>query len=99
VDVEAVLGLDFFQRGTVYFDGVWNQASDADYQTVLRTMSRRPEPWTLPELESATQLPPDALSAALHWAERHDILRESESSVWEYHVPLMRRWVSERRDA
>lgn len=99
-DVEAVLGLDFFQRGTVYFDGVWNQASDSDHRTLLRAMARRPEPWSLPELESATQLSPDALSAALRWAERHDILRASkESLIWDFHVPLMRRWVSERRDA
>lgn len=97
-DVEAVLGPDFFQRGTVYFDGVWTQASAPEYRTLLRIMAQRDEPWAFAELETATQLSSNALRAALRWAERHDILHKSESepAVWKFYVPLMRRWVDER---
>jgi hypothetical protein len=99
-DVEAVLGPDFFQRGTVYFDGVWTQASAPEYRKLLRTMAPRDELWTVAELETATQLPTGALRAALQWAERHDILHESGygPAVWKLRA-LMRRWVNERAPA
>jgi len=91
-DVDAVLGDGFFRRGTVYFDGVWTQASDRDQRMLLRVMARRDEPWTLVELETATGLDTDTLRGQLRWAERHDILHKTESDGWGFCVPLVRRW-------
>ncbi len=98
-DVEAALGDDFFRRGTVYFDGIWTQASGPDQRALLRTMAQRDELWTLSELETATGLSPDALRRELRWAERHDILRKLESDplAWHFHVPLLRRWIRRMR--
>ena len=101
-DVEAVLGDDFFRRGTVYFDGVWTQASDREQRMLLRVMAGRDEPWTADELETATDLHAKALLRQLRWAERHDIIckiapdREIGPVQWGFHVPLMRRWTRSR---
>jgi len=92
-DVDAVLDDDFFRRGTVYFDGVWTQASDRDQRMLLHVMARRDEPWTFGELEAATGLDADSLRRQLRWAERHDIVHKTESDGWEFYVPLMRRWI------
>lgn len=97
-DVEAVLGPDFFQRGTVYFDGVWTQAGATEQRALLQVMARRAEPWTLAELEHATHLPADALLNAMRWAERRDVLQklDSDPPAWQFYVPLMRRWIMEK---
>jgi len=97
-DVGAALGGDFFRRGTVYFDGVWTQASDDDQRRLLKAMAGRDEAWPLPELGTATGLAPDALQNALRRAGRHDLLRKAETDppMWEFYVPLMRRWIRGR---
>jgi hypothetical protein len=101
-DVEAVLDDDFFRRGTVYFDGVWTQASDREQRMLLRVMAERDEPWTLNELETAAGLDAKVLHRQLRWAERHDIIHKSEPddgmglAQWGFHVPLMRRWTRSR---
>jgi hypothetical protein len=96
-DVEAVLGPDFFTRGTVYFDGIWTQAGDPAQRQLLCAMAPRDEAWTLADLEQATNLAPDLLIDQLHWSERHDILQKIDADPprWKFHVPLMRRWVKE----
>jgi len=98
-DVEAVLDREFFTRGTVYFDGVWSQTTNADQQAVLRVLARRAESWTFDEVRAATSLAPEAAREALRWARHHDIVRSSTdgASDWQYCVPLMRRWVSEKQ--
>jgi AAA+ ATPase superfamily predicted ATPase len=98
-DIETVLGRDFFRRGSVYFDGVWTQVSDLPAQTVLRQMSTRDEPWPFDELSAASQwIESAALRNILNWAEQHDILKKSDGDrpMWQFHVPLMRRWLQER---
>jgi hypothetical protein len=95
-DVNAVLDDDFFRRGTVYFDGVWSQASERDQQTLLQVMARQDEPWTSVELEAVTGLETTTLRRHLRWAERHDIVCQLESDLWAFHVPLMRRWIRTR---
>jgi hypothetical protein len=96
-DVEAVLGPDFFRRGTVYFDGVWTQAGDPAQRSLLRTMAQRDAPWLFNELADVAGLDVDSLRQHLRWAERHDILREigSNPPTWQFWVPLMRRWIRE----
>jgi hypothetical protein len=95
-DVNAVLGDDFFRRGTVYFDGVWTQASEREQRMLLRVMARQDGPWTLGELETATDLDPKTLRRHLRWAERHDIILRIKPDQWGFHVPLMRRWIRRR---
>jgi hypothetical protein len=93
--VAAALGSDFFRRGAVYFDGVWNQAAEPAQRALLRLMAQREAPWTLSQLEAASDLPRDLLRRELRWAERHDILHKAEGDppTWSFHVPLMRRWI------
>jgi hypothetical protein len=91
-DVDAVLGDDLFRRGTGYFDGVWTQVGETIQQDLLRCMARREGAWTLAELEAATHPTPDELRQHLQLAERRDILRQHDD-VWEFCVPLMRRWI------
>ncbi|MCB8966754.1 MAG: hypothetical protein H6660_07640 [Ardenticatenaceae bacterium] len=99
-DVEAALNADFFQRGMVYFDGVWAQASDVAQQVLLRTLAQRETPWTLADLVQVSGMPAQELRTHLRWAERHDILdkREDEAGTvtWGFYVPLMRRWLAGR---
>jgi hypothetical protein len=95
-DVNAVLGDDFFRRGTVYFDGVWTQASEREQRRLLRVMARQDDPWTVSELETATDLDPKTLRRHLRWAERHDVIVRIGTEQWGFHVPLMRRWIRGR---
>jgi hypothetical protein len=95
-DVDAVLGDDFFRRGTVYFDGVWTQASHPDQRALLQVMASREEPWTFDQLEEATGNDAKTLHRHLRWAERHDVLHRTESGEWRFHVPLMQRWIGTR---
>jgi hypothetical protein len=53
-DVAAVLEDDFFRRGTVYFDGVWTQASDRTQQALLCAIAQCDEPCTLSQLKANT---------------------------------------------
>ncbi len=95
-DVEAVLGDDLFRRGTGYFDGVWTQVSESAQQDLLRCMAQRDTPWTLVELQEATHHSPEDLRQHLQLAERRDILRQRDGArdgVWEFCVPLMRKWI------
>ena len=94
--IDAVLDDDFFRRGTVYFDGVWTQASEHDQRALLRVMTERDDPWAFVELEAATGLDEGTLRHQLRWAERHDIIRRTESDQWGFHVPLMQRWIRSR---
>jgi hypothetical protein len=91
-----VLGPDFFTRGTVYFDGVWSQTTHADQRTLLQVMAQRDDEWSLSELATTALLTPEALRAALRWAEQHDILQKTSEAAWRFHVPLMRRWIREK---
>ncbi|MCP4427253.1 MAG: ATP-binding protein, partial [Chloroflexi bacterium] len=49
-DVEAVLDSDFFRRGAVYFDGVWNQTENDAQRLLLRQMAGQETPWSLDTL-------------------------------------------------
>jgi AAA ATPase domain len=91
-NIEAVLGDDFFQRGAVYFDGVWTQTHDKPaVQPLLRALAQRDEPWREADLQAAGLLDADALV----WAEQHDVLRRVDGvdGAWAFCVPLMRRFV------
>jgi AAA+ ATPase superfamily predicted ATPase len=96
-DVEAVLDQDFFRRGTVYFDGVWTQASNDEQRALLRAMAQCNEPCALEGLQAIAGLEADTLQEQLRWAERHDILYEMGSDGWGFCVPLMRRWIYRTR--
>ncbi len=94
-DVESVLDVDFFQQGSVYFDGVWKQTADwLAVQPLLRTLAQRDVPWTESDLRTANLYDDEALT----WAERHDVLRRVDGG-WSFCVPLMRRFVGERRSS
>lgn len=95
-DVNAVLDDEFFRRGTVYFDGVWTQALDGDQRTTLCVLAMRGEPSTLEQLVSITALDEHRLLRQLQWAERHDVLYQTELGQWAFHVPLMQRWIRSR---
>lgn len=95
-DVDAVLDDEFFRRGTVYFDGVWTQALNADQRTTLCVLAGRDEPCSLEELAADTGLDEHRLLRQLQWAERHDVLYQVEHGRWAFHVPLMQRWIRSR---
>jgi hypothetical protein len=92
-DVSAVLEDDFFRRGTVYFDGVWTQASETNQQVLLCAVAQSDEPCTLSALQATTEMGEQVLAQQLRWAERHDILFKTDSDRWAFHVPLMLRWI------
>ncbi len=95
-DVDAVLDDDFFRRGTVYFDGVWTQASNRTQQRLLRAMAHCEEPSRVAELKASTGMDEQILVRQLQWAERHDILYKIDSDRWAFHVPLMQQWIRSR---
>jgi AAA+ ATPase superfamily predicted ATPase len=95
-DVAAVLEDDLFRRGTVYFDGVWTQASDHTQQMLLRAVASCDELCTLSELQAVSGMDEHALLRQLGWADRHDILYKTDLDRWAFHVPLMQRWIRNR---
>jgi AAA+ ATPase superfamily predicted ATPase len=95
-DVETILNDGFFRRGTVYFDGVWNQTQNEKQRQLLHILAQKEDAWSLAEIVAETGLSKVELQPLLQWAERHDILepQTNEShTTWQFHVPLMRRWI------
>ena len=91
--IPKVLSDDFFRRGGVYFDGVWRQTHDQpEVQPLLRALAQREAPWAEVDLQAANLYDLEALT----WAERHDVLRRVDGR-WAFCVPLMQRFVRERR--
>jgi hypothetical protein len=95
-DVVAVVGDDFFRRGTVYFDGVWTQASEPDQQELLCSLAQCDEPCTSSQLGTMAGMEEPILLQQLRWAERHDILYKTDADRWAFRVPLMQRWIRNR---
>ncbi|MDA0245761.1 MAG: ATP-binding protein [Chloroflexi bacterium] len=99
-DVAWATSDELFQRGAIYFDGVWKQTTADDQQQLLRVMAQRPEPWTVGELLPLVGLAEEPLQQALRWGERHDVLRKTgdgDGTTWGFFVPLFRRWVATRK--
>ncbi len=93
-DVEAVLDGGLFQRGMVYFDGVWSQATEENQRHLLRTLADHAEPWTWDDMQQASGLTATELKAALNWTERQDVMQKvGDPPVWQFYVPLMRQWI------
>ena len=93
-DVEAVLDGGLFQRGMVYFDGVWSQATEENQRHLLRTLAGRAEPWAWNDMQQASGLTSTELKAALNWTERQDVMQKvGDPPVWQFYVPLMRQWI------
>ncbi len=99
-DVAWATSDELFQRGAIYFDGVWKQTTADDQRQLLRVMAQRPEPWTVGELLPLAGLAEEPLRQALRWGERHDVLRKTgdgDGTTWGFFVPLFRRWVATRK--
>lgn len=96
-DVQAVLADEgFFRRGIVYFDGVWQQASEPGQQAVLGLLAgRHPTALSLADIASQCHLSQETALAYLRWAERQDILFR-QGDQWFFYVPLMRQWIGRR---
>jgi AAA+ ATPase superfamily predicted ATPase len=93
-DVEAVLDGGLFQRGMVYFDGVWSQATEENQRHLLRTLAGRAEPWAWDDIQQDSGLTATELKAALNWTERQDVMQKvGDPPVWQFYVPLMRQWI------
>ncbi|MCA9996339.1 MAG: ATP-binding protein [Anaerolineales bacterium] len=97
-DVEATLGDAVFQRGMVYFDGVWRQTENKAQRQLLLTLARREAAWSLAEMSAATGLAEVQLAPLLRWAERQDILQKQGEAEprWSFYVPLLRQWLARR---
>ncbi|MCA9963662.1 MAG: AAA family ATPase [Anaerolineales bacterium] len=95
-DVEATLGDAVFQRGMVYFDGVWRQTENEEQQQILQTLAQREAAWSLADMSAATGLTEAQLAPLLRWAERQDILQKQGEAEprWSFYVPLLRQWLA-----
>lgn len=65
-------------------------------QVLLRAAAHCDEPCTLSQVKATTDMDEQVLLHHLRWAERHDILYQTDPGRWAFHVPLMQRWIRNR---
>ncbi|MEG3439690.1 ATP-binding protein [Pannus brasiliensis CCIBt3594] len=96
-DVENTIDAEFFQRGTYYFTGVWNQAGQgADgQQEILKILAPHRSGQTREEIQSLTALEEQTLEKALKTLEDHTVI-EPAGDRWKISVELFRQWVETR---
>ncbi len=80
---------DFYHATGYYFDGVWNNSTEAE-RVGLRVMAARESPWTREELRTA--LPIVDLGNVFILLRRHDVVLEDETGMC-FASELLRRWI------
>jgi hypothetical protein len=94
-DVEAVIkDVDFFKKGSGYFNGVWGQAvcGAVGQHDILRILAPHPQGLTLDALVQSTNMDEATLEEALKTLTRHDVVKEVDG-CWRIIVELFRLWV------
>lgn len=94
-DVRAVINdPEFFQRGSYYFDGVWDQATRGapGQQEVLRVIAPHREGLDINTLAEFTSMNETNLQQALNSLTRHDVVWEIDGK-WSIIVELFRHWL------
>jgi len=91
-DLGAVLSDDFVRGETRYFDGIWQDqiAGRAAEEATLQALSGGPA--TVSELVRATGLAEEAVTEALDYLKKRDLVAR-DADNWDILVPLMRRWL------
>lgn len=95
---EVVSQVEFYEQGSYYFTGVWQQAESTPPGQValLRALAAADEPQPASELITRAALDEAVGPAALTALVRHDVLTHS-SAKYDFSVPLMRRWLREHK--
>jgi hypothetical protein len=94
-DVEAVIkDVDFFKKGSGYFNGVWSQAAGGavGQHDILRILAPHPQGLTLDALSQSTNIDEATLQEALKTLTRHDVVKEIDG-YWRIIVELFRLWL------
>ena len=76
-DVDAVVAdLQFYQQGSIYFRGIWSQASENPFgqQAILQTLAPYENGLDQTALEHASGLEPATFNAAWDALQRHDVM-------------------------
>ncbi|MFQ6059491.1 MAG: ATP-binding protein, partial [Anaerolineae bacterium] len=92
-DLEPLLTPDFYESSSYYFDGVWNNVTEAE-RSLMQVMAGREASWSADELGTASGLAPEAVESAIELLDRHDVVSDTEDGV-RFASELMRRWVAE----
>ncbi|MCI0646258.1 MAG: ATP-binding protein [Chloroflexi bacterium] len=100
-DVDAVVASpEFYEQGSYYFSGVWAQAGQggpAGQPALLRALATVDEPAAGEELAVRIGLGEVGGRAALETLRQHDVILPAANGLVDFAVPLMRRWIRERK--
>jgi hypothetical protein len=100
-DVNAIVNSpEFYEQGSYYFNGVWGQAEKAGPKNqlpLLRLLAVEDEPISVSRLLEQTGLSETEGRASLETLRQHDVVVLVEGDVYDFAVPLMRRWIREQK--
>jgi hypothetical protein len=101
-DVDAVVDSpEFYEQGSYYFTGVWQQAEESGPRgqiTLMRALAAIDEPQGPTALFERAGLDDIEGQASLDKLLKHDVVRQIDAVV-DFAVPLMRKWLKMRSQA
>ncbi len=95
-DVDAVVeSSEFYEQGSYYFTGVWQQAEESGPHgqiALMRALAAVDEPQTPADLFLHARLNDVEGQASLEKLVKHDVVRQVDAA-FDFAVPLMRKWL------
>jgi hypothetical protein len=97
-DVNAVVTDEILQKGTYYFEGVWNQATRgaSGQQDILLALAEYPQGRETAELRQVLGIDDESWDKAIQTLKHHDVIGEEGTRV-KILVELFRRWLLRSR--
>lgn len=92
-ELAPVLTPDFYAAAGYYFDGVWDNVTEAERQMMRAMAGRDAGGWTAAELAAATGQSEETVSVSLDLLRRHDVILDEMGGV-RFAAELLRRWVA-----
>ncbi|MGK7880925.1 MAG: ATP-binding protein [Crocosphaera sp.] len=94
-DVEAIIDNNFFQQGSYYFHGIWNQAATSPdgQQEIIKILAPYQQGLTIDELLEKSTLNESEIKPILESLQRHDVIEEKENK-YTIIVELFRQWMT-----
>ena len=94
-DVTAIINNNFFQQGSYYFHGIWNQAATSPdgQQEIIKMLAPYQQGLTINQLLETSNFTESEIEPIIESLKRHDVIEEKDNK-YVITVELFRQWVT-----
>ncbi|WP_339390246.1 ATP-binding protein [Crocosphaera watsonii] len=94
-DVTAIINNNFFQQGSYYFHGIWNQAATSPdgQQEIIKILAPYQQGLTINQLLETSNFTESEIEPIIESLKRHDVIEEKDNK-YVITVELFRQWVT-----